>query len=213
MDTLYDYLGVGGTKTADQPQRDLEAHLKERLLTNGPKSGKAQAATRKESLDYAKQFRQSSPYKRTNLLTSSYKKLKNGVLTAGKGQTGAADMSIIFSYMKMLDPGSAVKEGEYATAANTANIPDKVRNYYNAAIKGDKLGDAQREEFLQQATGIMNASIQTKNEERGRMADEATRFGLDANLSFGNNHKEAPKLKKHKGEWYEKVPGGWRPAK
>ena len=36
--------------------------------------------------------------------------------------------------MKMLDPGSTVREGEYATAKNTAGIEQGLRNSLNAAL-------------------------------------------------------------------------------
>ena len=35
----------------------------------------------------------------------------------------AGDMALIFSYMKMLDPNSTVREGEYATAEAAAGVP------------------------------------------------------------------------------------------
>ena len=35
----------------------------------------------------------------------------------------AGDMALIFSYMKMLDPNSTVREGEYATAQDAGSIP------------------------------------------------------------------------------------------
>lgn len=67
--------------------------------------------------------------------------------TDGKGVTAADDMSMIFSYMKMLDPGSTVREGEYATAENTRGWPEKVRAMYNKAWYGTKLDSTQRQNF------------------------------------------------------------------
>jgi len=33
--------------------------------------------------------------------------------------------------MKILDPGSVVREGEFATAQNSAGIPERIRAKYN----------------------------------------------------------------------------------
>ena len=51
----------------------------------------------------------------------------------------AGDISLIFGFMKMLDPGSVVREGEFATAQNAAGIPDQIKNAYNRALSGERL--------------------------------------------------------------------------
>jgi len=39
----------------------------------------------------------------------------------------------------MLDPGSVVRESEFATAQNAAGVPDQVRNMYNKVLSGTRL--------------------------------------------------------------------------
>ena len=68
-----------------------------------------------------------------------------------------ADVSMVFNYMKMLDPGSTVREGEYATAKNTAGIGQGLRNSYNAAWGGGFLSDGQRADFRGLAWDLINA--------------------------------------------------------
>ena len=68
--------------------------------------------------------------------------------------SGPGDLSFIFAYMKMLDPTSAVREGEQATAQNARGVGGGIRNLYNQIINGAKLTPAQREGFLNQATAI-----------------------------------------------------------
>jgi hypothetical protein len=62
-------------------------------------------------------------------------------------RTAADDMALVFIFMRSLDPGSTVREGEYATAKNTAGVPDRVRNAYNAALNGQFLSPTQRKDF------------------------------------------------------------------
>lgn len=73
---------------------------------------------------------------------------------------GAGDLAMVYSYMKMLDPGSTVMQGEYASASNTSGVPDRVRNTYNAIIEGAGLTPSQRQAFLTQAGGMLQARAQ-----------------------------------------------------
>lgn len=73
---------------------------------------------------------------------------------------GAGDLAMVYSYMKMLDPGSTVMQGEYASASNTSGVPDRVRNTYNAVIEGAGLTPSQRQAFLTQAGGMLQARAQ-----------------------------------------------------
>ena len=61
------------------------------------------------------------------------------------------DMALVFAFMKTLDPGSTVREGEYASARNTTGVPGYVINAYNQALDGKFLNDAQRKSFVETA--------------------------------------------------------------
>jgi len=62
------------------------------------------------------------------------------------------DIALIFSFMKTLDPGSTVREGEFATASNAGGIPDRIVATYNKALKGEFLADdEQRNNFINTA--------------------------------------------------------------
>jgi len=74
------------------------------------------------------------------------------------------DIALVFSFMKTLDPGSTVREGEYATAKNAGGIPETIVNTYNKVREGKFLTDEQRRNFIETArksyTGI---SIEAEN--------------------------------------------------
>jgi hypothetical protein len=70
----------------------------------------------------------------------------------------AGDMSLIFNFMKVLDPGSTVREGEYANAQNAGSIPDNVRSLYNKAIEGTILTDEKRADFVGRAKNLYNSA-------------------------------------------------------
>ena len=73
--------------------------------------------------------------------------------------TPPQDMSTIFSFMKILDPGSTVREGEYATAQNARGIPATISNFYNQVVAGNKLTPEQRLQFLEAARGNLEGQV------------------------------------------------------
>lgn len=85
----------------------------------------------------------------------SYRKVQQiaelDAATKGAGVSAADDMSLIFSYMKLLDPNSTVREGEYAAAEKTRGWTDEVRALYNKAWSGQKLDSTQRQHFAEAA--------------------------------------------------------------
>lgn len=98
--------------------------------------------------------------------------------------TAAGDLSLIFSYMKMLDPGSVVREGEFASAQNAAGVPGRVVNLYNQLLNGERLNSNQRGAFKNQAKKLYQAtSIREKDIRKGlkRVVDN---YGLNEKNVF-----------------------------
>ena len=75
-------------------------------------------------------------------------------IAASNDGTPAGDLALIFNYMKMLDPGSTVREGEFATAQNATGVAGRVVNLYNNLLTGERLDDDQRDNFTTQADKI-----------------------------------------------------------
>lgn len=75
--------------------------------------------------------------------------------------TPASDMALMVAYMKVLDPGVTVREGQYARLEDTAAIPDKVRDIYNSLVEGKSLKSltqTQRNQFLSAAANVYQGS-------------------------------------------------------
>ena len=76
-----------------------------------------------------------------------FRELERGVATyktAIEKGTAPGDMAAIFSYMKILDPGSVVRGDEYASVQNSGRLADRWKQYYEQAKSGKKLTDEQR---------------------------------------------------------------------
>ncbi len=91
----------------------------------------------------------------------------------------AGDISMIFGYMRMLDPNSVVREGEFATAQNAAGIPDQVRNIYNRALEGTRLNPNQRNMFKGQAQSLYDASSREYGAREKQFRGIASKYGID----------------------------------
>ena len=104
---------------------------------------------RKEITDLRKEFNNRDDVKEFRDVENSY----NKILSAADW-TAAWDVSMIFAYMKMLDPGSVVREWEFATAQNAWSVSDKIYNLYNQALNWTRLTQKQRNNFLDVAKSI-----------------------------------------------------------
>lgn len=98
---------------------------------------------------------------------------------AGQPVTAADDLALIFAYMKMLDPGSVVREGEFANAQNTAGVPERILNAYNRARSGTRLSDKQRAEFFETASLVMDNYTNAYADQADRSRSVAKSYGLN----------------------------------
>lgn len=75
-------------------------------------------------------------------------------LKSAAGQKSAAgDVGLIYSFMKMMDPGSTVREGEFATAQQAGSVPDNIVNLYNKLVTGERVS-VNRDQFVKTATDM-----------------------------------------------------------
>ena len=105
----------------------------------------------------------------------------NRVRKAAENPSPAGDLALIFNYMKMLDPGSTVREGEFANAQNSGSVPTQIMAQYNKVLKGERLTGGQRTDFLNQAQGQYSAqtALQKKVDEKFRQIAEANGLPID----------------------------------
>lgn len=142
-------------------------------IPGGPQDKSSPAAAASDEQSLRKEV--SQLLKQDQSILSMYR----NVQSAAAQPSAAGDLSMIFAFMKMLDPGSVVREQEFANAQNAAGVPDQVRNAYNRAMSGQRLNPSQRGDFLRQARDLAG------NAERGITAttrqyqDIAREYGYD----------------------------------
>ena len=120
----------------------------------------------------------------------------NRINASAKDPSAAGDLAMIFNYMKMLDPGSTVREGEFATAQNAGGIGDRIRAQYNQVISGQRLVQDQRSDFLNRSSVLYGAQLESQRQLAKGYEDIARDFGLNSSAitggiiqpAFGDGH-------------------------
>jgi hypothetical protein len=111
------------------------------------------------------------------------------ILSNAEEQTAASDLSLIFNYMKMLDPGSVVREGEFANAQNSAGVPDRIRSRYNNVLNGERLAETTRQDFIQTAQSLYKTQALSQNNLDQNYIQLSEAYGLNPDkvvLDFGS---------------------------
>lgn len=123
--------------------------------------------------------------KEYNDQTKGYQEVKSAFGRVKASEDSAVgDLSLIFGYMKMLDPGSVVREGEFATAQNAAGVPERVMNIYNKVVSGERLNAGQRKAFKGQAEKLYQTAAEQEKTVRQGIERISKGYGLKTENIF-----------------------------
>lgn len=195
---------------ATEQLRDLPAEREKRDIDiqNAARQGPDKAWDQAEGLRTS--FESNPVVKQFNVSRDSTRAIQSLSERAKATQDPAAHIGIIFSYMKVLDPDSVVREAEYATAQNAAGVPDRIRNQYNKLLSGEFLSPEQIDDFkanaqrlyLERARGYNEFASRTHNLLRSRGVPEEM-LRTYAPIAIGREGQPDPQL----GE-FDDVPAG-----
>lgn len=104
----------------------------------------------KDVVTARKEFSSLPPVKQFSDQTSAYGR----VIASVDDPSPSGDLALIFNFMKVLDPGSVVREGEFATAQNAGGIDQRTRSLFNRVKSGERLTPEQRADFADRATRL-----------------------------------------------------------
>lgn len=141
------------------------------------KRPEAEAKFRKEYSDQTKGYQE---------VKSAYGRVK------ASEDSAVGDLSLIFGYMKMLDPGSVVREGEFATAQNAAGVPERIMNIYNKVASGERLNAGQRKAFKGQAEKLFQTAAEQEKTVRQGIERISKGYGLKTENIFYESTETPP---------------------
>ena len=126
-------------------------------------------------------FKQEPVYKAHQEMQSAYSQIKQSLAQASP----AGDLAGATKIMKLLDPGSVVRESELGMAMAATGLLDRVQNYASNIISGNKLTPKQRQEFQQLADALYGESVKAYNSKRGEYQKLGSEYGLNADRAVG----------------------------
>jgi hypothetical protein len=133
------------------------------------------------TMSLKKTFNAEPIYKDFNDMKSAYSQ----VLTSLDQGTPIGDVAGATKVMKLLDPGSVVRESELGIAMAASGRMDRLKNYFNNWATGQKLTPTQRDDFKQLSNELYAAAAQAYNQKRQEYQDYGQSFNLDASKALG----------------------------
>ena len=115
-------------------------------------------------------------------LTKDYRIVKTAyanIQSAAKADNGAGDMSMLYSYVKLLDPNSVVRESEFAAAATSGSFGDRMQGAVSRVLSGARLTKDLRNSFLQEAKNLHDNQLNAHDKIAAQYVTLAKGYGLD----------------------------------
>lgn len=125
-----------------------------------------------------------------NELSGTY----SNIYASAGAKTGPGDIALITGFMKMLDPGSVVRETEFATARDTAGLFDRLANQAQKLKSGQlfTLDSKQRDEYVSLARQYLDAAQKKANQEKKDLGVVVKNYGLNPENVFGLGETAPP---------------------
>jgi hypothetical protein len=118
--------------------------------------------------------------------------------TLGSATTSpAATLAAATKFMKMLDPGSVVRESELGMALNSSGVFDRASNYFSTLQSGKKLTETQVADFKNITKQIYGAAQGVQRQVDANYKTQAETYGLRPEViiqNLGQNDKAGKPL-------------------
>lgn len=114
------------------------------------------------------------------------------ITTALKDKSAAGTLAAATSFMKMLDPGSVVRESELGMALAATGITDRIMNYANIIQSGKVLTEQQRNEFASLTNEFLKAAQAEHERRKNTYRQNAAEYGLSPERVVGRDYVQQP---------------------
>jgi hypothetical protein len=151
-------------------------------------------------LDPAKAFDQEEKLRREyQSRTKAYGELGtiySNIEASANAKTGPGDIALITGFQKMLDPGSVVRETEFATSRDTAGVVQRLLNESQKLQSGQlfALDSKQRQEYVNLAKQYLEAAQKKAVEDKKALGVVVKNYRLNPDNVFGTEPTAAAPL-------------------
>lgn len=138
-------------------------------------AGRQPAADPKDVANFRKEFAGLQPVKDFETQASAFSR----ILASADNPSPAGDLSLIFQYMKILDPSSVVRESEFALAASAGDYGERIQAMVNKISTGETLSENIRNDFVKRAAELYDAGERRFKDISEQYGSRADRLGYD----------------------------------
>jgi hypothetical protein len=125
--------------------------------------------------DLRKEYSSLPAIKEFSTVQTAHKQITNAL----SNPSAANDLAAATKFMKLLDPGSVVRESELGMAMAATGAIDLMGNYLQRLQNGERLNPAQRADFKKAAELAYRAAEDTYNQIGGQYVALANRYNLN----------------------------------
>jgi hypothetical protein len=118
----------------------------------------------------------------------------NTLQASANSANGPGDIALITGFMKMLDPGSVVRETEFATARDTAGLFTQLQNRLEKAQNGQLLSPQQRKEYVALSQKYLDSAQKKADQEKRDLGIVVKNYKLNPENVFGAEQAPPPAL-------------------
>jgi hypothetical protein len=169
-------------KLNQQEAQEVNSYIENRQVNVARASAPSQQPGFKDAGELRKEYNALPQVKAFSEVQNAFDQIKTGI----NATSAAGDLTAATKFMKLLDPGSVVRESELGMAMAATGVLDRALAYKDFIAKGTKLSPAQRADFLNVANQLYGAAASRKREIDTQYADIAKTGGLDPNLVIGS---------------------------
>jgi hypothetical protein len=112
------------------------------------------------------------------------------VQASGEDPSPAGDLALIFNFMKVLDPGSTVRESEFAQVGAAGSLPTQAQRVYDQYATGQKLTPEQRADVMGRAKKIFKSAEELNKKDIKKIISIGKQFNIPKKLIIGEEFAE-----------------------
>jgi len=180
--------GTGGSEWMTPQQKAAIASI---ARTNAPEAMKMMATMKMQFDSNAAAAKQLAFANEGQLRESNDKGLKGfyaiqdafgGILASAEEGSGPSDIALVTMYMKVIDPGSVVRDGEFITARESGSFATAMQNSVAKIQSGEILQPDQRKAFVKAAYNLYEKAMDRYTTKKGVYGTIAKQYGLNPEM-------------------------------
>ena len=149
-------LGAGMLKRIQDIRKyDRELPLKTLQISN--LLSKQESERRKDTSSFRKEWEGLEETKEMKKQVFAYSRLREAAAIDPDNPLarGVGDLALVFNFMKLLDPGSVVRESEFRAAASAGAFGEKFKNLFDKPLSGALFTPEVRADFVEKAENFL----------------------------------------------------------